>query len=106
MTIDSSNILTVLVSAGSTLLTLWAHGREFNKEKRRTLNEYATAQVKANGLERDIAHTQRDLKQLSSNVALLDQEHEVRVRALEAELSRMDGSLSVLQMLVQPGSKG
>ncbi|MEM9148930.1 MAG: hypothetical protein AAGB19_00465 [Cyanobacteria bacterium P01_F01_bin.3] len=104
MTVDVSNVLTVLGAAGSTAFTLWAHGREFNKEKRRTLQEYGAAQVEANGIKRDIDHIKRDLAQLSANVAHLDDENEARFRAIEADMARLSGSLNVL--LMQQGQGG
>ncbi|MEM9091263.1 MAG: hypothetical protein AAGC93_21295 [Cyanobacteria bacterium P01_F01_bin.53] len=104
MTVDISNILTVLGAAGSTAFTLWAHGREFNKEKRRTLQEYADAQVQAEGLRRDIRHLQRSLEQLSGNVAHLDEEAEGRFRTVEAQMGQLTGALNVLQSMLKQGA--
>lgn len=96
MIVDVSQLLTVLGSAGTTALTLWAHGRQFKKEKRQTLEEYAEAQVEANGLLRDIRHLQRDFRQMSSNIAQFDREYTERFREIESSVSRLSGALEIL----------
>lgn len=99
MTVEISQLLTVLGAAGSTALTLWAHGREFKKEKKATLDSYAATQIKAEGHRRDIEHLKRDFAQLSANVTHLDDEIEKRLRELESGISHIRGEIATYSTL-------
>lgn len=99
MQVEVSQLLTILGAAGSTALTLIVHGREFKKEKSRTLKEYGRAEVEAEGMRRDIRHLQGNFQQMSANIKHIDDESEERFRRLDSEQSRQKGALEVLMSI-------
>lgn len=100
MTVEVPLLLTILGSAGTTALTLWAHGREIKQDRQKTLEAYAEAQVRANGHERDIAHARRATEQQSHNMKVLDDQYDERFRSIEQRLGELAGAFQVVQMIV------
>jgi len=96
MQVDLSQLLTIGGSGAATALTLWAHGRDFRKERKKAIDEYLKAEIAAEGIRRDIRHLQNDFKQMSSNILHFDEENEDRFRALESKQGQLSGSLEVL----------
>ena len=101
MTIELSLLLTLLGAVGSNVFTLWRYGRNYQKERKQYLDEYAQTQVVTNGYIRDINHTKRDLAQLSENVKSFDDDYEARFRALEHSLSQLAGAFEVMKMIIE-----
>lgn len=100
MQIELSLLLTVLAAIASNAYTLWRHGRDYQKERKQYVEDYAQTQVQTNGYIRDINHTKRDIAQMSENIRTLDDDYEKRFREVEHKLSELSGAFEVMRMMI------
>ena len=104
--------ISTAIAVSSAALGFWAHRREMRRERQRIFEtqqkQYADAEVKEYAAQRDFNHILKDLAQLKENVSYLNTESErqiitngQRISALELTVTKLLGSLEMLQTMWQ-----